>query len=131
MVASEVRKLAERSTESTKEIRQLISEIQAETHSAIMGVEDSTKWAAKGLTMVNDTVQVIKEISIGTQQQKTAADQVVQVMESINDVTKQFVSSTKQMADSASELNQLAGGLKQSVGGFKLSNGSRPVSGAE
>ncbi|MBI3621230.1 MAG: methyl-accepting chemotaxis protein [Nitrospirae bacterium] len=127
VVASEVRKLAERSTESTKEIRQLIAEIQAETHSAIMGVEDSTKWAEKGLTMVGETVQVIKEISIGTQQQKTAADQVVQVMENINDVTKQFVSSTKQMATSANQLNQLAGGLKTSIGGFKL-NGSEPSS---
>ncbi|MEW6324265.1 MAG: methyl-accepting chemotaxis protein [Nitrospirota bacterium] len=125
VVASEVRKLAERSTESTKEIRQLIGEIQAETHSAIMGVEDSTKWAAKGLSMVGETVQVIKEISIGTQQQKTASDQVVQAMENINDVTRQFVASTKQMAASATQLNQLAGDLKTAIGGFKL-NGSDP-----
>ena len=56
MVAQEVRKLAERSSESTEEIRQLITEIQAETNSTIMGIEDSTKWVAKGVEMIKETL---------------------------------------------------------------------------
>jgi len=120
VVAAEVRKLAERSTESTEEIRQLISEIQAETNAAIMGVEDSTKWVTKGLTMVQETTQKAKEIGLATQQQKSAAEQVVTAMKSIDQVTKQFVASTKQAATSTEQLNRLAGELKKAIGQFKL-----------
>jgi PAS domain S-box-containing protein len=108
VVAQEVRKLAERSSESTEEIRQLITEIQGETNSTIMGIEDSTKWVGKGLEMVEETAKSAKEISLATQQQKTASEQVVQAMRNIDSVTKQFVSSTKQAAASATQLNGLS-----------------------
>ncbi|MFH1684618.1 MAG: HAMP domain-containing methyl-accepting chemotaxis protein [Candidatus Margulisiibacteriota bacterium] len=122
VVASEVRKLAERSTESTGEIRQLISEIQAETNSAIMGVEDATKWVAKGLELVQESTQKAKEIGLATQQQKSAAQQVVGAMKSVDEVTKQFVASTKEAAASTDQLDRLARELKQSVEQFKLEN---------
>jgi methyl-accepting chemotaxis protein len=120
VVAQEVRKLAERSSESTEEIRQLIAEIQGETNSTIMGIEDSTKWVGKGLEMVRETARSAKEISIATQQQKSASEQVVQAMKNIDTVTKQFVSSTKQTSASAVELNRLSQELKSAIGEFKL-----------
>lgn len=120
VVAQEVRKLAERSSESTEEIRQLITEIQAETNSTIMGIEDSTKWVAKGLDMVKETAKAAKEISLATQQQKSASEQTVQAMQNIDIVTKEFVSSTKQAASSATLLNGLAQELKAAISEFKL-----------
>ncbi|MFQ5901131.1 MAG: methyl-accepting chemotaxis protein, partial [Thermodesulfobacteriota bacterium] len=122
VVAQEVRKLAERSSESTEEIRQLITEIQAETNATIMGIEDSTKWVAKGLEMVQQTTSSAKEISMATQQQKSASEQVVQAMQNIDSVTKQFVASTKQAASSATQLSRLATEFKQAIGEFKLGN---------
>ena len=120
VVAQEVRKLAERSSESTEEIRQLITEIQSETNSTIMGIEDSTKWVAKGLEMVKETTKSAKEISFATQQQKSASDQVVQAMRDIDIVIKQFVSSTKQVVYSATQLDTLSRELKGAIGDFKL-----------
>jgi len=120
VVAQEVRKLAERSSESTEEIRQLINEIQGETNSTIMGIEDSTKWVGKGLEMVKETAKSAKEISLATQQQKSASEQVVQAMRNIDAVTKQFVSSTKQATTSATQLNTLSEELKSAIGQFKL-----------
>jgi len=120
VVAQEVRKLAERSSESTEEIRQLINEIQGETNSTIMGIEDSTKWVGKGLEMVKETAKSAKEISMATQQQKSASEQVVQAMRNIDAVTKQFVSSTKQATTSATQLNTLSEDLKSAIGEFKL-----------
>jgi methyl-accepting chemotaxis protein len=123
VVAQEVRKLAERSTESTEEIRRLVTEIQTEINSTIMGIEDSTKWVARGLEMIKETAKSAKEISIATQQQKSASDQTVQVMRNINEVTERFASATKQTASSALLLNSLAGELKAAIGEFKLGTG--------
>ena len=120
VVAQEVRKLAERSSESTEEIRQVINEIQGETNSTIMSIEGSTKWVQKGLEMVEETVKSAKEISVATQQQKFASDQVVQAMREIDSVTKQFASSTRQAAESAAQLSTLSEDLKSGIADFKL-----------
>ena len=134
VVAAEVKKLAERSSEATEEIRNLITEIQTETNSTIMATEEGTKGVERGSALVKKTSFSIKEIqefiqkpnnaakeiSLGTQQQQTASEQVVKSMESINEVTKQFVSITKQSSSSASELSQLAIELKEAIGEFKL-----------
>ena len=120
VVAQEVRKLAERSSESTEEIRQVINEIQGETNSTIMSIEGSTKWVKKGLEMVEETVKSAKEISVATQQQKFASDQVVQAMREIDSVTKQFVSSTRQAAESAVQLSTLSEELKSGIADIKL-----------
>ncbi len=120
VVAQEVRKLAERTSESTEEIRQLITEIQGETNSTIMGVEDSTKWVSKGLEMVKETVRVVREIFVATQQQKSASSQVVVAIKNIDSVTKQFVSSTKETVSSVAELSKLAQELRQNVEKFRL-----------
>lgn len=120
VVAQEVRKLAERSSESTEEIRQLITEIQGETNSTIMGIEDSTKWVSKGLEMVKETTKSAQEISLATQQQKSASEQVVQAMQNIDTVTKQFVASTKEAASSSTQLNRLSQELKAVIGEFKF-----------
>jgi len=120
VVAQEVRKLAERSSESTEEIRQIINEIQGETNSTIMSIEGSTNWVKKGLDMIEETAKTAKEISIATQQQKFASEQVVQAMREIDSVTKQFVSSTRQAAASAAQLNTLSEELKSAIVDFKL-----------
>lgn len=120
VVAQEVRKLAERSSESTEEIRQIINEIQGETNSTIISIEGSTNWVKKGLEMIEETAKSAKEISIATQQQKFASEQVVQAMREIDSVTKQFVSSTRQAAASAAQLNTLSEELKGAIADFKL-----------
>ncbi len=119
VVAQEVRKLAERSSESTEEIRQIINEIQGETNATIMSIEGSTNWVKKGLEMIEETAKSAKEISIATQQQKFASEQVVQAMREIDSVTKQFVSSTRQAAASAAQLNTLSEELKRAIADVK------------
>jgi methyl-accepting chemotaxis protein len=88
-----------------------------------MSIEGSTKWVKKGLEMIEETAKSAKEISIATQQQKFASDQVVQAMREIDSVTKQFVSSTQQATASAAELNTLSEELKSAISDFKLETG--------
>lgn len=116
VVASEVRKLSERSRESTEEIRALITEIQSETNSAVMGVEQSTKQVEEGLSLVRESVQQAKQITLATNQQRSAADQVVIAIKNIDQVSKQFVVSTKQAASAAHQLGEHAQQLKILLG---------------
>jgi methyl-accepting chemotaxis protein len=120
VVAAEVRKLAERSTESTEEIRGVILEIQGETKAAILGVEEATKAATEGLDQTEATIPVIREISLSTEQQRHAADHVVEAMHSVGKVSKQFTASTLQVVSSAQQISLLADEFKQRLGEFKL-----------
>ena len=120
VVATEVGKLAVRSAESTRDIRSLINEIQTEMNSTIMGVEDTTKWTDNGLRMIGDTAQVIKEITVATQQQRSAAQQVVEAMSDIDQVTATFASTTKQTATSAEDLTTLSQRLEEAVSRFRI-----------
>ena len=91
VVASEVRKLAERSQESTGQIQAIVTQIQAETNATILASEEGAKEVRTGAAlardvvdalerisgMVDETTTAAKEISIATQQQRSASDQVV------------------------------------------------------
>lgn len=126
VVASEVRKLSERSAEATNEIRTLISEIQAETNAAVIGVEESTQEVAKGLDSISKTAMKVKEITMATNQQKSAAGQVVVAMKNINEVAKQFATSTQQTSSVASQLDEQALQFQQIIGEFQLGEHVNP-----
>lgn len=128
VVAAEVRKLAERSGKSTEDIRRLINEMQAETNTTVMGVEEATKSAARGLEQMGQTFTAIKEITLATRQQKSAADQVVQAIRSVDEVAKQFSAATKQVAGSAEQLNQLSVDLNRTISGV-MTNGGKAANG--
>ncbi|MBV9872634.1 MAG: methyl-accepting chemotaxis protein, partial [Frankiaceae bacterium] len=115
VVASEVRKLAERAQESTGQIQSIVAEIQAETSATIIASEEGAKDVRNGSTlargvvdalerisgMVDETTTAAKEISVATQQQRSASDQVVAAMTQVSDVSKQYAVGSKQSAAAA------------------------------
>jgi methyl-accepting chemotaxis protein len=134
VVASEVRKLAERAQESTGQIAAIVGEIQAETNATIIASEEGAKEVrtgsdlARGVVealerisgMVDETTTAAKEISIATQQQRSASDQVVAAMTQVSDVSRQYAVGSKQAAAAAAQLNVLAAELRASIAQFKV-----------
>jgi methyl-accepting chemotaxis protein len=134
VVASEVRKLAERAQESTGQIAAIVGEIQAETNATIIASEEGAKEVrtgsdlARGVVealerisgMVDETTTAAKEISIATQQQRSASDQVVAAMTQVSDVSRQYAVGSKQAAAAAAQLNVLAAELRASIATFKV-----------
>lgn len=134
VVAVEVRKLAENVVESTKTIKEIVSEIQSLANSSVMATEEQTRKVEQGveltqkagesiseiLDMVEHTTKSAKQISIATQQQRTASEQIVQTMREVAEVSKQSAAGSKQTANAASELSTLAEDLKQMIGKFKV-----------
>lgn len=91
VVADEVRKLAERSGKATKEIAQLITDIQKGTELAVESMEVGTKEVEEGVTIAQGAGESLNEIVNGV---KIAEENVNKIMNLINEV----LSSSRQAA---------------------------------
>jgi methyl-accepting chemotaxis protein len=134
IVAAEMRRLAENVMESTKEIKNLITEIREATHAAKEASDGNKKMAAEGeklgghamtsvsgiLSGIQETSDAARVIHLATQQQRTATEQVVQSMSEIEEVTRQAQTGSKQATGAAAELTKLAERLADLVKRFKV-----------
>ncbi|MFZ5468353.1 MAG: methyl-accepting chemotaxis protein [Myxococcota bacterium] len=133
IVAAEMRRLAENVFGSTKEIKNLITEIREAT-AAAAGAADASQSATEAgeklgsvaatavegiLAGVQETSDAARVINLATQQQRTATEQVVASMAEIEEVTRQTTSASKQATGAAAELTQLAGRLAELIKRFK------------
>ena len=102
VVASEVRRLAERTRESAEEIKGIVGEIQSATNTSVLATEQGVKEVENGVSlatrargsleqiiqMVDRTTQAIRQITFATQQQQSASEQIVQTMREVAEVTR-------------------------------------------
>jgi methyl-accepting chemotaxis protein len=133
IVAAEMRRLAENVLDSTKEIKNLITEIREATAAAAAAAEASRQATDAGerlgsvaasavegiLSGVQETSDAARVINLATQQQRTATEQVVASMGEIEEVTRQTTQASKQATGAAAELTQLAGRLSELIKRFK------------
>ena len=129
-----MRKLAERAQESTAQIQGLVTEIQAYTQTTVLASEAGTREAGRGVEvagaastaldriaqMVDSTTTAVAEISVATQQQRSASDQVVQAMSQVADMAQAFAAGSQQTSG-------LGGGDHRA--GRRVLRGDRPVRG--
>ncbi len=134
VVADQVRKLAESSTQATREIADLVKVIQSETQNAVVAMEHETQAVEAGSASALRTDDVFKEISTIAERSaelaqsiaSSAANQTAstdQVGRSIKDFTGGAV-ATQRATDSAratvEDMVKLAESLTASVSQFKL-----------
>ncbi len=134
VVAEEVQRLAERSSEATKQIGAIVKTIQTDTNSAVAAMEKSTEGVVEGAklsdaagralteieTVSNSLARLIQSISTATAAQTEEASTVTKNMQQIQEITSQTTQGTKLTAESVGQLTKLAEELRDSVAGFKL-----------
>lgn len=112
VVADEVRKLAERSGKATKEIAELITNIQNLTLTAVGAMEQGTREVEHGVQLAFDAGQALKEIAgnveetydqvqkISTAAEKilSTSNEVVKAIDNVSAITKENSASTEQLA---------------------------------
>ena len=62
VVAAEVKKLAEQSQQATDKVRNILSEIQRATHSAVMVTEEGSKRVDRGVGLIETAGQIVAEL---------------------------------------------------------------------
>ena len=136
VVAEEVERLAERSTDATKQISTLIKAIQTETSEAIADMEESTREVVEGSQLASQAGQTLSEIddvsrqledlikgvSTSALEQASAATEIASTMTKISETTKASADKSRNATQSVGQLSSLADQLRESVSQFKLSN---------
>jgi methyl-accepting chemotaxis protein len=136
VVAGEIRRLAEESVGATGKIKALIDEIQSETNSTILATEESAREVNRGvdlaagagkslqsiLAVVAENTDAAKEISVATQQQKSASEQVVVAMTNISEASRQQANGARQTQAATEQLNHAAAELRAAIAQFRLEN---------
>ena len=121
VVAEEVRRLAQRSQESVDSVRNLLDEFTGSIRATVVATEEGSKEAARVLERARaaaaaidelrsssgDTARVAREISLATQQQNAASDQVVLTLKEVSQVVQRMADSLKQFSSTADQLNHL------------------------
>ena len=115
VVAAEVRKLAERSMDSTESIRQIIASVQDETNSTIMATEQGTRQAREVGELMASTATMLDESILATQQQKSAADQVAAAIVQIRTAADQSAAEQTQRAMTSQRVDELVSELERSL----------------
>ncbi|MCB9211829.1 MAG: PAS domain S-box protein [Ignavibacteriales bacterium] len=134
VVADEVRKLAERTTQATKEIAETIKAIQDEAREANKSMIEAGDVVNAG-TKMNEEVAVtleeilsnvaessdqINQLASASEEQSTTVEQISKNVESINTVTQESALGLQQIALTAEDLNKLTEKLQNLVSYFNI-----------
>jgi methyl-accepting chemotaxis protein len=127
VVADEVRKLAERSGEATKQITLIIKGMQTNTQESVDSVADGVvksiqtgKAFEKIASMVNESAKRITDIAAASEQQAAQAEQVMQSVEAIAAASEEAAASAEETAATSQTLAQSSSQLNDSVSVFKV-----------
>lgn len=148
VVATEVRKLAEQSSQSAEQIAQLVTTIKNVTYHVVESTGAGVKEVSEGIKVVNTAGQLfeeikqnvdevsnqVQEISAASQQISANTEQVVHSIELISDgskivatesqnlaaSTEEQLASMEEITSSASSLSTMADELQDLVGKFKV-----------
>ncbi|NHM26327.1 methyl-accepting chemotaxis protein [Desulfofundulus sp. TPOSR] len=127
VVAEEVRKLAENSARSAKEISSIIGEVQQQSAQAVRIMESGKEKTVQGSRVVEEVgrslmsiIELVKELSQKAQEVAVSAGQMSEAVQNVAATTEEQTAAMEEVAASAAELNKIAGSMKEMVSQFRL-----------
>lgn len=134
VVADEVRKLAERTTNATKEIAGMIEAVQGETGEAVTAMQRGTEEVALGIDnadkaqrsldaiveQANAVVDMVNQIAAATEEQSTTSEQISRSVEGISTVSAESADGVTEIARASDDLNRQADTLNTLMERFDI-----------
>lgn len=134
VVADEVRTLASRTQESTREINSMIEQLQASTQNAVSTMSESRQFAESSVDDITKTGQSLNEItelvtqatsmnthiSVAADEQGRVAEEINQNIVRISEITEDTTLGSNQTAESSQQVMSLAKELKALMEQFKV-----------
>lgn len=126
VVAAEVRNLAGRTAESSKEIEKLIKESVERVERGNYLVKRSGELLRQIVQNTKRTSDVVMEIAASMKEQTASADQIRAAVEQLNQVTQQNAAMVEEIASSSVSLTGEAEGLSEMIGAFRIAEQRQP-----
>ncbi|MDH4582104.1 methyl-accepting chemotaxis protein [Pseudomonas sp. BN415] len=134
VVADEVRALAARTQDSTKDIQLMIERLQVGVQEAVKAMRsgslrarDSVERAAgvdRALSDTGDSVQRINDmaaqIATACEEQSSVTEEIARNISDIRDLSNEAAQTSEQSTQASQHLSQLSSGLAQLVGRFRV-----------
>ncbi|MDD2547479.1 MAG: methyl-accepting chemotaxis protein, partial [Burkholderiaceae bacterium] len=120
VVATEVRSLAQRSSEAAKEIKALISNSANEVKAGTLLAHEAGTTMQQVVESVQQVSAVIEDISQASREQTNGIEQINQAVSQMDQGTQQNAALVEEAAAAASALQQQAHELTQVVATFQL-----------
>ncbi len=134
VVADEVRKLAERTTQATEEVSKSIREIQNETGIAVERIESGSTRMNGGVELAKNAGEALEQIvassaqllaqvqgiAAASEQQASAAEEIARSIDQVNAVAMESSQGAGQAAEAASDLSRGSESMQRLVDRFKL-----------
>lgn len=134
VVADEVKKLAERTGNSTAEIADMIGNIQKEVNKAVDAMEDVKKKVSSGATLseqagtslnnivkkVDDLQLMVQQIASATEEMTATSEGISKDIDSIASISKETSSASVQVSQASDELSRLSVSLQGIVKEFSV-----------
>lgn len=134
VVAQEVRALAEQSRQATRQVREILGDIQKSIGAAVLTTEQGSKTVAAGVLQTAEAgaaIQALAEsmsgaaeaaaqIAASSQQQLAGMDQVALAMENIRQVSAENAAASRQSEQAAQNLHELGQKLREASERFRV-----------
>jgi len=134
VVADEVRRLADSSTQATKDVSQRIQAIVQETQAVLVAMENAMREVKEGRalseraraslheisTLVRDSAQLSMQIAGASREQAQATRHVAEAMQTISNITIESAAGANETNKAVQDLVSLSDQLNRAISRFKI-----------